>query len=70
MFASVFCNIVSPTYTYLPTGVTALIGGPCRTRGYWGIARDKWTLNRTLEIGHTGSSCTQSQGSELDEDLS
>jgi len=23
---------------------------------------DKWTLNRTLEIGHAGNSCAQTQG--------
>jgi hypothetical protein len=35
-----------------------------------GIVRGKRMLNRTLEIGHAGDGCAQSQGPDVDEDLS
>jgi len=53
----------------LQDDVTALIGEPCRIREI-GDCEGKQMLNRTLEIGHGVVGCTQSQGPELDEDLS
>jgi len=38
--------------------------------GELGIVRNKRMLNWTLEIGHAGGGCAQSQGPELDEDCS
>jgi len=38
--------------------------------GELGIVRNKRMLNWTLEIGHAGGGCAQSQGPELDEDRS